>query len=111
MPRCRSTLVLALLLSSSCISPTSLTRASESVLRNNLFTLRTAIDEYTFDKQQPPQSLQDLVDAGYLRELPLDPVTRSTETWRQLMKGSPGIVDISSGSDARSLEGTVYSEW
>ena len=53
----------------------SLTRTKESLLKNNLFTLRTVIDEYTFDKQKAPQTLQDLVDQGYLRGVPLDPIT------------------------------------
>jgi len=97
----------------------SLVRAKESVLRNNLFTLRTVIDEYTYDKQKGPQSLQDLVTEGYLREVPLDPMTRSADTWRIIMEDAltavnqtdPGIFDVRSGSDAKSLEGTVYSEW
>src|ERR1700676_2689444 len=55
----------------------SIIRSKESVLKNNLFTLRTVIDEYTYDKQKGPQALQDLVTEGYLREVPLDPMTRS----------------------------------
>ncbi len=55
----------------------SLVRTKESLLKNNLFTLRTVIDEYTFDKQKAPQTLQDLVDQGYLRGVPLDPMTGS----------------------------------
>jgi general secretion pathway protein G len=97
----------------------SLVRTKESLLKNNLFTLRTVIDEYTFDKQKAPQTLQDLVDQGYLRGVPLDPITGSTETWRVIMEDSvstvdqtqPGIYDVRSGSDLKSLEGTPYSEW
>ena len=97
----------------------SLVRAKESVLRNNLFTLRTMIDEYTVDKQQAPQSLQDLVSDGYLRQVPQDPITGSDQTWRVIMEdtpvsgssGTPGIFDVKSGSDKNSLEGTPYGQW
>jgi len=97
----------------------SLIRSKESVLRSNLFTLRTMIDEYTVDKQQAPQSLQDLVSEGYLRQVPQDPITGSDQTWKITMEDSaiggsnstPGIFDIHSGSDKNSLEGTPYSEW
>ena len=94
-------------------------RSKESVLRNNLFTLRTVIDEYTYDKQKAPQSLQDLVTEGYLRTVPVDPITNSSETWRVEMEDAlaavsqnePGLWDVRSGSDQKSLEGTAYSEW
>jgi general secretion pathway protein G len=97
----------------------SLIRAKESVLHNNLFTLRTMIDEYTVDKQQAPQSLTDLVSDGYLRQVPQDPITGSDQTWRIVMEdtpvsgstGTPGIFDVKSGSDKSSLEGTPYSQW
>jgi general secretion pathway protein G len=93
--------------------------AKESVLRNNLFTLRTLIDEYTFDKQKAPQTLDDLVREGYLRQIPLDPMTSSNQTWRVIMEDAtasvnqnePGIFDVRSGADQTSLEGTAYSEW
>lgn len=97
----------------------SITRAKESVLRNNLFTLRTMIDEYTVDKQQAPQTLQDLVSDGYLRQVPQDPMTGSNDTWKIVMEdapvggsnATPGIFDVKSGSDKTSLEGTPYSDW
>ena len=97
----------------------SLTRTKESLLKNNLFTLRTVIDEYTFDKQKAPQTLQDLVDQGYLRGVPMDPITGSNQTWRVIMADAissvdqtqPGIYDVRSGSDLKSLEGNAYSEW
>jgi general secretion pathway protein G len=97
----------------------SIIRAKESVLRNNLFSLRTVIDEYTFDKQKAPQTLQDLVTDGYLRAVPIDPITNSDSTWRTIMEDAmsatsqnePGIWDVRSGSDQKSLEGTPYSEW
>lgn len=96
-----------------------LLRTKESVLRNNLFTLRTQIDEYTYDKQKAPQSLEDLVRDGYLRQIPEDPMTGSNQTWRIIMEDAvtmvnqtePGIFDVRSGSDKVSLEGTPYSEW
>ncbi len=96
----------------------SLLRTKETLLKNNLFTLRTVIDEYTFDKQKAPQTLQDLVTEGYLRSVPLDPVTGSDQ-WRVIMEDAlsmvnqtqPGIFDVRSASDLKSLEGTPYSEW
>ena len=97
----------------------SIQRAKESVLKNNLFTMRTVIDEYTYDKQKAPQSLQDLVSDGYLRQVPVDPMTGTADSWRVIMEDAgntvnqsePGIFDIRSGSDKTSLEGTPYSEW
>jgi general secretion pathway protein G len=97
----------------------SLLRTKESLLKNNLFTMRTVIDEYTFDKQKAPQSLDDLVSEGYLRAVPLDPITNSSQSWRLIMEDAvtsidqtmPGIYDVRSGSDQKSLEGTPYSDW
>jgi len=97
----------------------SLVRTKESLLKNNLFTLRTVIDEYTFDKQKAPQTLEDLVDQGYLRNIPVDPITGSSQTWRVVMEDAvtsvdqtqPGIYDVRSGSDLKSLEGPPYAEW
>jgi general secretion pathway protein G len=93
-------------------------RTKETVLRNNLFTLRTVIDEYTYDKQKGPQSLDDLVQAGYLRQIPEDPIAGNTN-WKIIMEDAltsvnqtePGIYDVRSSSDKRSLEGTPYAEW
>lgn len=97
----------------------SIVRAKESVLRNNLFTLRTMIDEYTIDKQKAPESLQALVSEGYLRQIPRDPITNTDQSWRVIMEDAPiggstnppGIFDVKSGSDKQSLEGTPYSDW
>src|SRR3984957_18167683 len=97
----------------------SIMRSKESVLKNNLFTLRTVIDEYTYDKQKAPQTLQDLVSDGYLRQVPLDPITNSAETWKLIMEDQgntvnqsmPGIFDVRSGAEGTSLEGTPYAEW
>ena len=97
----------------------SIIRTKESVLRNNLFTMRQVIDNYTYDKQKAPQSLQDLVSEGYLREVPLDPMTNSNQTWKTVMEDStqavdqnnPGIWDVKSGSEKSSLDGSAYSDW
>jgi general secretion pathway protein G len=94
-------------------------RSKESVLHSNLVTLRTVIDNYTFDKQKAPQSLQDLVQEGYLREIPIDPMTNSNTTWKTIMEDAgqsvsqsePGIFDVKSGSDKMGLDGTPYSEY
>ena len=97
----------------------SLIRGKETILRQNLFSMRTVIDEYTYDKQKAPQTLDDLVQAGYLRKVPLDPMTSSDRSWKLIMEDAtntvnqsePGIFDVRSGSDKTSLEGTAYSEW
>jgi general secretion pathway protein G len=97
----------------------SIVRAKESVLKNNLFTLRTVIDNYTYDKQKAPASLQDLVSEGYLREIPTDPMTNSNQQWRVIMEDAtqavnqdmPGIFDVRSGSDKIGLDGIPYAEW
>ncbi len=95
-------------------------RAREAVLKDDLFTMRKLIDQYTLDKGQPPESLDDLVQAGYLRGgLPIDPFTGSNQTWKADIEEVPispeqtvaGVVDVHSGSDATSLEGTPYSSW
>jgi general secretion pathway protein G len=94
--------------------------AREAVLRDDLFTLRKLIDEFTIDKQRPPTSLDELVEAGYLRGgIPVDPFTNSNETWKTDTEDVPisvgqaaaGIVDVHSGSDSISLDGTPYSSW
>lgn len=97
----------------------SIIRSKESVLKNNLQQIRMMIDEYTVDKQQAPQTLDDLVSGGYFRAIPQDPITGSNTTWRITMEDTPvggsqsppGIFDVHSGSDKTSLEGTPYSEW
>jgi general secretion pathway protein G len=99
---------------------TTIIRAREAVLRDDLFTMRKLIDQYTIDKQEPPQSLDDLVQAGYLRGgIPKDPFTGSNKTWKTETEDVPiaanqvvpGIVDVHSGSDGISLDGTPYSSW
>jgi general secretion pathway protein G len=93
--------------------------AREAVLRDDLYTLRKLIDQYTIDKQQPPESLDDLVDAGYLRGgLPTDPFTGRNDTWQAVTEEVPsggdtvnGITDVHSGSDETALDGTTYDTW
>jgi general secretion pathway protein G len=94
--------------------------AREAVLRDDLFTMRKLIDEYTIDKQQPPTSLDALVDGGYLRGgIPVDPFTDSNQTWKTDTEDVPispdqstaGIVDVHSGSYDTALDGTAYSSW
>ena len=85
----------------------------------NLFTIRTVLDNYCYDKGKCPQSLQDLVTEGYLRAIPTDPMNNYSTDWRTVMEDAtqsvsqdePGIWDVHSGSDKSSLEGTPYSEW
>jgi general secretion pathway protein G len=97
----------------------SIVRAKESVLHNNLQTLRTVIDNYTYDKQKAPQSLQDLVTEGYLQKIPMDPMVGNNQSWRTIMEDAaqsvnqsePGIFDVKSSSDKMGLDGTPYSDW
>jgi len=97
----------------------SIIRAKESVLANNLFTLRTVIDNYTYDKEKAPQSLQDLVSDGYLKDVPVDPMTGDNSSWKIVMEDAsqaldqsePGIFDVHSGSDKKALDGSSYSDW
>lgn len=97
----------------------SLTRASEAVLKEDLFRLRDAIDQYYADKQQYPSTLDALVTDGYLRQVPKDPFTGSADTW-QLIPSEPdpndpaaqgGVFDVKSGSDKTALDGSKYAEW
>ena len=97
----------------------SIRRAKEGVLRQDLYTLRLAIDQYTQDKLRGPQSLDDLVSAGYMRSIPNDPTTGTSETWQVTMEDTllsidqtdPGITDVHSGSSETATDGTLYSEW
>jgi general secretion pathway protein G len=90
---------------------TAALNSREETLTVNLGTLRDVIKQYTQDKQKAPQSLQDLVDAGYFRDLPMDPMTNSTTTWRPIIDTSQGITDVRSGSTSMSLRGTAYNTW
>ncbi|HEV8523685.1 MAG TPA: prepilin-type N-terminal cleavage/methylation domain-containing protein [Terriglobales bacterium] len=97
----------------------SILRAREAVLRQDLYTMRQAIDQYTLDKLRGPQSLEDLVSSGYLREVPLDPFTNRRDSWVTVQEDvimspdqtEPGIYDVRSGADHTSSDGTAYSSW
>jgi general secretion pathway protein G len=94
-------------------------RAREAVLKQDLSAMRDAISQYTQDKNKAPQSLDDLVSAGYLHAIPKDPFTESNSTWQPVQEDvmdtldqtQPGITDVHSGSDRTSSEGTAYSTW
>ena len=93
--------------------------AREAALKEDLQTMRTAIDTYTMDKQKGPQSLDDLVQDGYIRAIPEDPMTRQKDTWvtdstesmYSLDETEPGITDIHSGSTETGSDGQPYSSW
>lgn len=96
----------------------SIIQARESVLRSNLNTLRNVIQQYTLDKQKAPQSLDELVTAGYLRQIPVDPMTRQTnwevvqeDVMQAVDQQDPGITDVHSASNATASDGTAYSSW
>ena len=97
----------------------SILRAKEAVLRQDLFAMRSAIDQYTMDKAKAPQALHDLVQEGYLREVPKDPFTESRDTWQaaqedvllSIDQNQPGITDVHSGSNRMGSDGTAYNTW
>ena len=93
--------------------------AKEAVLKEDLHTLRGAIDAYTVDKQKAPQTLDDLVQSGYLKTMPVDPFTRRSDTWvgvqsdvlSSLDQTQSGINDVHSGAQLSAQDGTAYSSW
>ncbi len=97
----------------------SVIRAREAVLREDLFRMRDAIDQFYADKNQYPETLDALVSEGYLRQLPVDPFTSSAATWVAVPAepdlnnpaAPPGIYDVKSGAEGTSLDGTVYADW
>jgi general secretion pathway protein G len=97
----------------------SVRASQEAVLKEDLFRLRDAIDQYYADKTKYPSGLADLVSEGYIREVPSDPFTKSKDTWQTTAAepdpnnpaSSVGIYDVKSGSDQTGLDGTKYSEW
>ncbi len=94
-------------------------KAKEAVLKEDLHTMRTAIDSYTVDKEKAPQGLDDLVQAGYLKAIPIDPMTSRNDTWMtgksdtltDINETQGGIDDVHSGSQALASEGTTYNTW
>jgi len=97
----------------------SVTRSKEAVLRTDLFRIRDAIDQYYADKNKYPSDLQALVSDKYIRAIPIDPFTNSTETWQTVMSdpqpGNPsaeiGVFDVKSGAEATALDGSRYADW
>jgi general secretion pathway protein G len=97
----------------------SIVRAREAVLRQNLFAMRVSIDQFSMDKERAPQTLDDLVQEGYLREVPTDPITSSKDTWEPVQEDyllsidqqQPGITDVHSGATGAGSNGVPYSEW
>ena len=100
-------------------------RAHEAVLKTNLRTMRDTIDQFYGDKGHYPPSLEALVENGYLRRVPIDPITKSSDTWQLVYEEpdpeaaetdadedqQPGVIDVHSGSELASLNGTPYAEW
>jgi general secretion pathway protein G len=97
----------------------SIQNAKEAVLKEDLHVLRQAIDAYTNDKEKAPQSLDDLVSAGYLKSIPMDPMTQSSTTWvtatddsvQSLDQTDGGVNDVHSGAGGNGSDGRPYSEW
>ncbi|MGI4829573.1 MAG: type II secretion system protein [Janthinobacterium lividum] len=98
---------------------TSVHKAREAVLREDLHTMRSAIDSYTVDKEKAPQGLDDLVQAGYLKSVPVDPMTSRTDTWitsqsdnlSSITETQGGIDDVHSGAQGLASDGGSYNNW
>jgi general secretion pathway protein G len=94
-------------------------RAREATLREDLFRMRDAIDQYYADKNKYPSALQDLVSDGYLRDIPKDPMTDSADSWQTVnaepdpsnAAAAPGIFNVKSGSEDTAMDGSKYSDW
>jgi general secretion pathway protein G len=97
----------------------SVQRGREAVLKEDLYRLRDAIDQYHADKGKYPTDLNELVATSYIRRIPVDPITGSAETWQPVQAeadpsnptAEPGINDVKSGSEAAAMDGTKYAEW
>ena len=95
------------------------TRAEEAVLKENLFRMRDAVDQFYADKNKYPSNLAELSSEGYIREVPTDPMTKSKDTWTTTQAepdannpaSQVGIYDVKSGSDRTALDGTRYADW
>ncbi len=94
-------------------------KAKEATLKEDLFVLRDVIDQYFTDKGKYPESLQSLVDDGYMRKIPVDPITGSSESWQadhaeasdEDPDATGGVIDVHSGSEGTALDGSRYKEW
>ncbi len=97
----------------------SIQRTQEATLKTNLFRMRDAIDQYYADKGKYPSSLDALVSDGYLRKVPEDPMTKSTDSWQTVPaepdpgnpSAEPGIYDVKSGAQGQSLDGSNFVDW
>ena len=100
----------------------SIKRSREAVLKKNLWVMRYTINQYYTDKGKYPLSIQSLIDDEYLGSIPIDPITKSSETWVEVqetpteedlmsLEWEPGIMDVFSGSDMKALDGTLYKTW
>ena len=100
----------------------SIKRSREAVLKKNLWVMRYVINQHYTDKGKYPSSLQTLVDEKYLRIIPIDPITKTSETWVEVqetpteedlmsLEWEPGIMDVFSGSDMKAQDGTLYKTW
>lgn len=97
----------------------SIRKAQEAVLREDLYIMRTAINQYFADKGKYPGDLRALVDDSYLKAIPVDPMTRNTDTWiteyaqsdEKDISQEPGIAEVRSGAPGQSLDGTSFAEW
>ena len=116
-------IVMTIIATLAAIAVPSFTRhekgAKEAVLKEDLHVMRTAIDSYTVDQQKAPQTLDDLVQAGYLKTMPVDPFTQRSDTWVPAQSGNmfsldqtqTGIDDVHSGAQMSAIDGTSYSSW
>ena len=93
-------------------------KAKEAALKQNLFTVRAVLDQFYADRGTYPPTLEALVEAQYLRQIPVDPFTKSSTTWEAVYEetsetddSEPGVYDLRSGSDEKALDGTPYKEW
>ena len=97
----------------------SIKKAQEAALRHNLYVMRVQINHYFSDKQKYPADLMTLVDEHYLRDVPVDPITKSRDTWitksadlgEEDISQEPGIADVQSGAQGTATDGTSYSDW
>jgi general secretion pathway protein G len=96
-------------------------KAREAVLKEDLYAIRDVIDQYFADKGKYPESLDTLVEEGYLRKIPVDPITKTSESWQTVNAEAEenqddpqavgGIIDVKSGADGTALDGSRYADW
>jgi general secretion pathway protein G len=97
----------------------SIIKAKEAVLKENLYQIRDSLEQYYADKSKYPEDLETLVDEGYLRKIPIDPMTKSADTWELIYEEidnveddyEVGVYDVKSGSGKQALDGSYYNEW